>query len=130
MKGVLIGAALLAATALGAEARELSKKERTIVETAVKSSLKDPASATFKWLPLLPSADPAQPYCGLVNAKNSYGGYVGDAPFLVMVVTEGGDKILHAVVIGMATGDPTDTDSQVTRSFCTDYGYGDFHLAK
>lgn len=42
--------------------------------TAVRSALKDPASAQFKDIRI---ADVTGSVCGQVNAKNSYGGYTG-----------------------------------------------------
>ena len=45
-------------------------------KAAVKRVLKDPSSATFEGLFTHPGA-----VCGFVNAKNSFGGYIGRMPF-------------------------------------------------
>lgn len=49
----------------------------------VKAGLKDPGSAQFSELRVV-GAEMQQRVCGLVNAKNSYGGYTGNQRFLVM----------------------------------------------
>lgn len=46
----------------------------------IKQLLKDPYSAKFRAMP--PRSDGT--ICGLVNAKNSYGGYVGQRPFAIL----------------------------------------------
>lgn len=49
------------------------------VETIVRASLKDPESARFDRVDFNPVTGSG---CGLVNAKNSMGGYVGFAQFI------------------------------------------------
>lgn len=50
-----------------------------------KSKLKDPSSIQLRQLMVsnfqAPDSSPATIWCGQVNAKNSYGGYVGFNPF-------------------------------------------------
>lgn len=53
-----------------------------IAKAAVTERLKDPESARFTGLQM--SAD-GKVVCGKVNAKNSYGGYVGPQPFRYFV---------------------------------------------
>lgn len=79
-------------------ARDLTAAERAVVEMDIKKQLKDPDSARFKWLPYI--EQPNGHYCGLVNAKNSYGGYTGDQPFYVMLVMPEG-PIFAANVVGV-----------------------------
>lgn len=53
------------------------------VKAAVARLLKDPESARFN-SPFVASKTPKGiTVCGFVNAKNSFGGYTGDKPFLV-----------------------------------------------
>lgn len=54
------------------------------VESGVRQSLKDPESAIFGRMIAgrLAENESLVMVCGWVNAKNSYGGYVGDKPFL------------------------------------------------
>ena len=59
------------------------------VEDAVRDRLKDPESARFTDVRRFPNGNA----CGWVNAKNSFGGYVGRKPFAVVggaVLLEGG----------------------------------------
>lgn len=64
------------------DAITIGQEERFAIEAEVKRSLKDPASANFRWLP---SAAQDGAYCGLVNAKNSYGGYTGFQPYFAHI---------------------------------------------
>lgn len=52
-----------------------------LAKNAVKENLKDPESATFRKLFLVKNQK-GEAVCGEVNAKNSYGGYVGFQPFV------------------------------------------------
>lgn len=55
-------------------------------EAAVREQLKDPDSAKFSHVAswVVPDSDPPETVvCGLVNAKNSYGGYSGAEHFSV-----------------------------------------------
>lgn len=63
----------------------IETKDRLISEaqTTVKVGLKDPSSAQFSDERILGSG-PDQRVCGLVNAKNSYGGYSGNERYVVM----------------------------------------------
>ena len=53
---------------------------RAEVENQVRGALKDPDSAKFGNISMDDSGKVA---CGLVNSKNSFGGYVGDQSFMV-----------------------------------------------
>lgn len=69
----------------------LTAKEKATIEKAVKRELLDPESARFKWFKLAQDVDTKAVdaninYCVLVNSKNSYGGYVGDKPFMAQLV--------------------------------------------
>jgi hypothetical protein len=68
------------------ETRDLRSSERSRIADAVRGALKDPASAHFKWGRFARQAGGESSggvYCGLVNAKNSFGAYGGDQPFAV-----------------------------------------------
>ncbi|HAS1479150.1 Uncharacterised protein [Enterobacter hormaechei] len=95
--------------------RSLTKQEINAVEAAVKDQLKDPESARFKHSKFVSNGKGA--YCGLVNSKNSYGGYAGNTPFMVMLINNGKP---HAGFIGMG-GDDAETLSTI--SVCKDNGY-------
>lgn len=77
-------AAAARALALAQEAKEAAEKAAKIAELRelLLASLKDPGSAQFTNLTLKESSA-GKVLCGQVNAKNSYGGYVGARPFAV-----------------------------------------------
>jgi hypothetical protein len=64
--------------------------------TAVAHSLKDPPSARFDGV-----VKKAEAVCGFVNAKNSYGGYVGRTRFAY--VTKGGEVFLEVPITMLST---------------------------
>jgi len=103
----------------GVFARELSGAEKSVISKSILESLKDPESARFKWPPYVDGSDL---YCGYVNAKNSFGGYVGDARFAAFVVIVDGEIRVSAPV-GIATGDPSDPTSRAVEATCAKKGY-------
>lgn len=60
---------------------EMSSFETSIVEDAISSRLKDPSSAQFGAMAAALQTDGSVIVCGLVNAKNSFGGYTGNQPY-------------------------------------------------
>lgn len=100
-----------------AESRPLSDKERTGVIRSLATMLKDPDSARYQW----PNKVHDSVYCGLVNAKNSYGGYTGFVPYFAFVNTDRGN--LETVVLQIATTDERDPTSMSVMSMCNDHGY-------
>lgn len=62
---------------------ELTEQQEEVGKTSVRNLLKDPDSATFSELYGARRIDGEGPVavCGYVNAKNSYGGYVGKKRF-------------------------------------------------
>jgi hypothetical protein len=68
-------------------------------------SLKDPASAQWRWALFPKNAEGTVTYCAEVNAKNSYGGYNGFKPFLaVLNVTKG--KITEGAIAAIEDNAP------------------------
>lgn len=124
----IVMAALLATTSGEALARDtLTAKEKSAIEKAVKRELLDPESARFKWLNLPPGTSTkssAVTYCGLVNSKNSYGGYVGDSPFQVIIMWSEKGKLLDEVDVFIRD------NKNVTYKICADAGYVDFSIAE
>nr|WP_147247326.1 hypothetical protein [Brenneria salicis]NMN90981.1 hypothetical protein [Brenneria salicis ATCC 15712 = DSM 30166] len=70
--------------------RPLSETEKLIIQESVKAKLKDPDSAIFRLPPVNENGAPDS-YCGLVNAKNSYGGYTGFTPFAATLMRMDGE---------------------------------------
>ncbi len=69
-------------TVMPAPKRELSAAEKLFFAPVLSAGLKDPSAAQFKWMPvILAERDGITDYCGLVNGKNSYGGYTGFVRF-------------------------------------------------
>jgi len=84
------------------EFRDLTPAEKALLATGLKSKLKDPDSAQFKWTKITRSAgaEGRVYYCGMVNAKNGYGGYTGFGPFWAWVYASPRGELLRAEMIG------------------------------
>ncbi len=142
MRAGLLGALAMATTLTGcvtddppsaavmaAPRRPLNDTEKAMIANAVSGTLKDPASAQFKWAPLVVNTrDGVTDYCGLVNAKNSYGGYVGYAPFYVQIVFDEHGKIKLAELRGL-TNPSDDATADIESTLCREFGYGDLSNA-
>jgi len=72
------------------------------VYAGVRDQLKDPDSAKFSDLKASITDNNAVSVCGFVNAKNSYGGYVGKQPFIGITFGDNKEKFY---MIGMGGGD-------------------------
>ena len=57
--------------------------------------------------------------CGIVNARNSFGGYVGDQPYLGLLATMEGGRI---ATFNMTTMGSTEIKTQTTLDLCRHYG--------
>lgn len=108
--GAIIGCFAMVA-ASGAVARELSPKEKSLIEQVAKQQLKDPDSAKFYWQ----DYKGGDIYCAHVNAKNSYGGFAGKALLLVGVKNDSKGNITSAEV-------SIRSDNMMDK-ICTDIGY-------
>lgn len=101
--------------------RDLTNEEKIKVEEAVKQTLKDPDSAKFRHSKLiLMDGSATSPYCGMVNAKNSYGGYTGYSIFFVGVTT---NKSGERVVMYLGPNDESDAEQRAMINVCAKYGY-------
>lgn len=96
--------------------RELTVKEKRSIAEQVKDLLKDPDSAKFKWMRLY-GLSGVETYCGMVNAKNSYGGYTGYSIFSTILVK------------GQAKSSILD-DAGSLVALCKEYCYDNFSKAK
>lgn len=113
-----------------AMARELTVKEKAVIMKAVRNELTDPESARFKWVKLAEEVDIKSPdavsfYCGLVNAKNKMGGYVGDKPFLAILGWRHGK--IHPAAFVQVSGNASD---EFLFSKCAEKGYTNLFLAE
>lgn len=66
----------------------IDKKSQAIAVAEIKSKLKDPVSAIFEKFSSFRDNKNYKRICGNVNAKNSYGGYAGFVPFLVVTIAD------------------------------------------
>lgn len=112
--GGAIIACLAMAVASGATARELSVKEKGLIESVAKQQLKDPDSAKFYWQ----DYRGGDIYCAHVNSKNSYGGYAGKSLLIAGLKTDSKGVITSAEV--MIHGSDT---ASMSAPICTEEGY-------
>ena len=97
--------------------RALSDAEKKVIADEVRSHLRDPEAAKFKWLPYQPNSHYV--YCGYVDEKHSWG-HTGRVMFATFV---SGSPIKQARLMLMAKTDPHTIASKATREVCVDRGY-------
>ena len=98
---------------------KLTEADITAVKDGVRKSLKDPESASFGAMKA-GSGDgttAAVTVCGYVNAKNNFGGYIGEQLFVGVITRSGPKKSFH--VIGMGG---TETSSLTAKVVCEAVG--------
>ena len=118
------------------EMRPLTPNEKTALAKGLSQTLKERVGAQFKWLPVPGNSNGPIGYCGLVNIKNSRGGYVGFRRFFAMI-SKGpkGDyvagRIEHIDPLASAgTGTEDDAiEAALTEDNCKEWGYTDFNAA-
>jgi hypothetical protein len=78
-----------------------------ILKKAFAAGLKDPESGHFQFtkVPKVLPSEGSLDYCALVNAKNSYGGYNGFAPFIGLISVKAG-KIAGGGIGAINDSDP------------------------
>jgi hypothetical protein len=120
------------------EMRPLTPNEKAALAKTLSRTLKDPTAAQFKWLPVAASGSGPIGYCGLVNIKNSHGGYVGFRRFFAMI-SKGpkGDYINGRIehidgILVTPAGNSTENnaiETALTEDNCKEWGYSDFNGA-
>jgi hypothetical protein len=83
---------------------ELTGPQRQLVMSAVSAVLKDPGSAQFGDMRAGITSKNFIVVCGVVNSRNSFGGYVGNKPY-ALSLTPDGTKISSRA---MLDSDPVD----------------------
>lgn len=96
--------------------RELTPAEKKIIANAIAPSLRDAATAQYRWPKIQNAPDGPVNYCGMVNAKSPYPAYNGRQAFIVSATLSGG-KISSAVVGLIAGG----KDVEIVRNMCKKY---------
>ena len=77
--------------------RELTPAEKKIIANAIAPSLRDAATAQYRWPKIQDAPDGQVNYCGTVNAKSPYPAYNGRQAYIISATVSGG-KISSAVV--------------------------------
>ncbi len=96
--------------------RELTPAEKKIIADAIAPSLRDAATAQYRWPKIEDSPAGSVNYCGMVNAKSPYPAYNGRQAFIVTAKVVGG-KVSSAVVGLIAGG----KDYEIVRNMCKKY---------
>ena len=96
--------------------RELTPAEKKIIVNAIAPSLRDAATAQYRWPKIQNAPDGPANYCGTVNAKSPYPAYNGRQAYIVSASLAGG-KISSAVVGLIAGG----KDFEIVRNMCKKY---------
>jgi hypothetical protein len=87
-----------------------TKANVLLARTAAKQLLKDADSARFKLEVQYPQA-----ICGFVNSKNSFGGYVGDSPYIYVNATRDVFILQH-----LGSADERIDQLKTLRRYCPD----------
>lgn len=101
----------------------LTQKHAEIIQQGVRNALKDPDSAKFGRIAGAEAADkPGIVYvCGTVNAKNSFGGFTGDKPYVgVLGAIDSEGKTIG--VFNVLSFGSTKNDQEVVTAMCAHYG--------
>ncbi|MGE4351556.1 MAG: hypothetical protein AB7E52_05130 [Bdellovibrionales bacterium] len=93
----------------------LNKKQLKAVYQGVRDALKDPDSAKFYAMKAGKDPSGVITVCGLVNAKNGFGGYTGKKPFIGVIASD--NRLFIPLSIG-----GKESELSVTYSLCRDYG--------
>ncbi|QOZ55876.1 hypothetical protein [Bradyrhizobium sp. CCBAU 53338] len=114
---------VLATTPIGTSSvqqRPLTDAEKKIIANTYGNRLKDPQSAQYRWPNLIKAQAEGPDYCFQVNAKNSYGGYVGFQTVLGSVTQRNGTIVGYNFKMGAESSSMmNDTASE----FCAIGGY-------
>lgn len=107
------------AIAQGNKVREATPKEIALIKKAMQDQLRDPDSAKYSMVVVKTKSEGDGVYitCGLVNSKNGYGGYAGNAWFMgVFVTLTNGNK--EAMIISVDSSDPE--NGEVAAKMCAE----------
>jgi hypothetical protein len=108
-----------AATAAASTAqRDLTPQEKKVIVDAVSQSLRDPASAHYKWakFPAIVT-DESVNYCATVDGKSPFPAYSGSQAYIVEAHMSGGR--VSSAVMGLIAGGK---DFKIVSTMCAKYG--------
>ncbi|MBR1129491.1 hypothetical protein [Bradyrhizobium iriomotense] len=103
-----------------AQQRSLTEAEKKIIMSTYESRLKDPLSAQYRWPNLIKAQANEPDYCFQVNAKNSYGGYVGFQTVLGSVTQRNGTIVGYRFKMG---AESSSMMNDTANEFCAIGGY-------
>lgn len=83
----------IGAAGVGAAITVPEYKLRELAKETVRAKLKDPNSAQFAKVRVVERSNRFFKVCGTVNAKNAFGGYVGNRRFMVTEAPKEGDPL-------------------------------------
>jgi hypothetical protein len=99
----------------------LDQQQIAAIQEGVRRSLKDPESARFGQIIGGRDEKGILHACGWVNAKNSYGGYTGEKPFVgILGEQDAGKKRMMGFAVAGMGGD--DTADLVAHQMCQKLG--------
>lgn len=113
--------------------RDLTSSEKLALAPLLAAGLKDPNAAQFKWMPVvLTERDGITDYCGLVNGRNSYGGYSGFVRFYAQLKKDEKAQFTRATLreIEPPGREVNPLDPRWLNGICEKFGYDDFSLAR
>lgn len=105
------------ATASTAMARPLTASERRALPAALAEGMRDPSSAQFRFTQVARTSVGGQVVCGVVNARNGFGGMTGFQPFIAII---SGAEVSRPFIV--AVGNPTTVAGQEAEKICRAYG--------
>ena len=99
--------------------RDLTPDEKKAIVEAVAPSLRDPASAKYRWTKLPTDTPPngLVNYCGTVDAKSPYPPYNGRQAYIVETKLVGGK--VSSATMGLIAGGK---DAAIVSKMCAKYG--------
>ncbi len=100
----------------------LKNDEIAAVKAGVKSVLKDPDSARFGKMIAGSDGSTDVTVCLMVNAKNSYGGFTGEKPYMGLLFTDKDKKKKVFAVAGDTRPEMLQYRDQATIQVCSDRG--------
>jgi len=101
----------------GGPQRELTPQEKRVIVEAITLSIRDAASAKYRWAKFPVAASGEVNYCGTVDAKSPFPAYSGRQAYIVEAKVVGGR--VSAAVVGLIAGGK---DAALVSKMCAKYG--------
>lgn len=105
------------AAVAGGPQRDLTPQEKRVIVDAIALSIRDAASAKYRWAKFPVTASGEVNYCGTVDAKSPYPAYSGRQAYIVEAKVVGGR--VSAAVVGLIAGGK---DAALVSKMCAKYG--------